>query len=162
MAVDLFELVDPLKRSVNAPGGDAFPTATDNEFVGYLSDSFWELRMLNMLTEYTESDGLIAPINGTTDIPREMQSLIILFAAITIVTNEMKALDTLFRAKGGPAEFEVQKSASLLKDVLAELQRRRLVVEQQLFAMGEVTDTYIDSVIARDASMGYGGMWWVN
>lgn len=160
MAVDLFDLVDPLKRTVNSPGSDAFPNATDDDFGGYLTDAFWELRMLNMFSDYTESDGLVTPITGSTDLPREQQQLIILYAAITIITNELKNLESVFRVKAGPAEFETQKSASLLKDVLAELQRRRLVVEQNLFAMGEITDTYIDSVWERDYRWGNGG--WVN
>lgn len=162
MAVDLYELVEPLKRAVNAPGGNAFPNATDDDFGGYLTDAFWELRMLNMFTNYTEADGLVEPITGTTELPRESQQLIILYAAITIVTNELKALQTVFRVKAGPAEFETQQSATLLKEILAELQRRRVVVEESLFALGEVTDAYIDSVWERGANWGYGSGGWVN
>ncbi len=156
------DLVEPLKRTVSPPGVEVFPDATDTEFAGYLSDAFWEIRMLGMFTNYTESDLEVFPITGTTDLPREQQSLIIVFAAITIVTNELKAMETVFRVKAGPAEFETQKSANLLKDVLAELQRRRSIVEGQLFALGEVTDAYIDSVWERSAGWGYGDGGWVN
>ena len=161
MAVDLFDLVEALKRSVNPPGTNVFPDATDDTFAGHLSDAFWEIRMLDMLSEWTESDGVITPVTGTTDIPREKQSLILLWAAITIVTNEMKGVDTTFRAKAGPAEFETGKSAQVLRDVLAELQRRRAVAERALFDIGAVTDTYIDSVVMRDEAQYFGDSWWV-
>lgn len=162
MAVDLFDLVETLKRSVNTPGGDAFPAATDDIFAGYLSDAFWEIRMLDMLSEWTEADGSITPVSVSTgDIPRELQQLIVLYAGITIVTNELKNLETLFRAKAGPAEFETQKSGALLRDILGELQRRRAVVEAHLFELGAVTDAYIDSVAERDIAQHYGNSWWV-
>lgn len=162
MSVDLGDLVETLQRQIAVPGGfaDAFPSATDDNLIGSLSDAFWEIRMLDMLTDWTEGDGAISPITGTTEIPRELQQLIVLYAAITIVTNELKALDTLFRAKAGPVEFETQKSGTLLKDILTELQRRRLVAEKQLFALGVVTDTYIDAVAER-ADGTYGGLFWV-
>lgn len=162
MAVDLFDLVEPLKRSISSPGVDSFPGATDDVFAGYLSDAFWEIRMLDMLTEWTEGDGSVTPINPATgDIPRQLQQLIVLYAGITIVTNELKNLETLFRAKAGPAEFETQKSGALLRDILAELQRRRAVVEAHLFELGVVTDAYIDSVAERDYAQTYGYSYWV-
>ncbi len=159
MAIELFELVEPLKRAVSPPGVVVFPDATDTMFAGYLSDAFWEIRMLGMFTNYTEADLEVSPITGIEDLPREQQSLIILFAAITIVTNELKNLETVFRVKAGPAEFETQKSATLLRDVLAELQRRRTIVEENLLSLGEVTDAYIDSVWERDLHY---GTYWIN
>lgn len=159
MAVDLTDLVETLKRAVNVPGGDTFDGVADSVYVGYLSDAFWELRMLDMLTEYTESDGLVAPLVGTTEIPREMQQLIVLYAAIGIVTNELKAIETLFRAKAGPVEFETQKNGALLRDILAELQRRRGVVELALSNLGRVSDYYIDSVVERTSN--FNGTWWL-
>lgn len=161
MAVDLFDLVEPLRRATSPPGSNAFPDSTDEEFAGYLEDAFWELRMLDMLTDYTASDGLVTPITGTVDLPRELQQLLILWASITIVTNELKNAETSFRAKAGPAEFETGRSAQVLRDVLAELQRRRLVVEGHLFALGAVTDAYIDSVAERLDSHYYGDTFWI-
>lgn len=160
MAVDLFDLVETLRRAVNPPGTDNFPNADDDVFAGYLTDAFWELRMLDMFSDYTASDTVVIPVTGTTDLPREQQQLIVLFAAITIVTNELKNMDTTFRAKAGSVEFETGKSGPVLRDVLAELQRRRLIAETTLFAIGEVTDAYIDSVVER-AGDTYAGTWWV-
>jgi hypothetical protein len=162
MAVDLFELVETLRRAVNPPGTDVFPNAQDEEFAGYLSDAFWEIRMLSMFENFTESDGLIAPLQGTDDLPRELQQLIVLYAAINIVTNELKNVEQSFRAKGGPAEFETTKSPLVLRAVLDELQRRRAVVEEHLLGMGTVTDAYIDSVISRTDAQLHGTSWWVS
>lgn len=159
MAVDLSVLIDSLKRSINPPGVDTFDAA-DSVYLGYLSDAFWELRMLDMLSDYTESNGIIVSMTGGDDIGREMQQLILLFAAITIVTNELKLAETVFRAKAGPLEFETQKNGALLRDILAELQRRRVIAETALFDIGAVSDVYIDSVVGRSGGT-YGGTWWV-
>lgn len=160
MAVDLGDLVDVLKRAVSPPGTDLFPNATDDNYVGYLSDAFWEVRMLGMLGAWTESDGSVSPVTGTVELPREQQQFLILFAAINIVTNELKNMETLFRTKAGPVEFETQKAGALLRDVLTDLKDRRTIVERYLFGIGAITDYYIDAVSAREDSMRYGFTWW--
>lgn len=161
MAVDLFDYVDALKTEVQAPGEDAFPDATDTMFADYLVSAFWNIRMLGMFSNYSESDYEISPITGTTELPRELVQLILVYAAINIVTNQLKAIDTVFRAKAGPVEFETQKSAQLLRGILEELQRRRAVVEGELLRLGYVTDVYIDAAAQRDYSLGYGQTYWM-
>lgn len=175
MAVDLFDLVDPLKRSVQPPGTILFPTATDDEFVGYLSDAFWEIRMLtgatnNLFDKYSEADGSIVTAANvdpsTPNMPREMQQLIVLFAGENIVMQELKNVNTQFRAKAGSVEFETATNGNLLRDILTELARKRTIVERYLFSIGAINDYYIDSVVARTESMIYSsswyGPWWVN
>lgn len=161
MAVDLFDLVETLKREVNPPGYNLFPAATDDTWAGYLEDAFWNARLAGMLSDYTAADGQVVPLSGTTDITRDLQSLIVLFAAISIVTAELRRINTAFKAKAGPVEFEVENSATVLKEVLAELKSRRNFVLARLSDVGVTTDAYIDAVIGRTEALGYGDTWFV-
>lgn len=161
MAVDLYDLILPLKTELSVPGEEPFEGATDDSWVQFLVSAFWRIRMLGLYTNYTESDGVVSPIVGTTDLARQEQQLIILYAAINIVTNQLKGSSSVFRVKAGPTEYETQQSATLLKSILEELQRQRALVEAELFSLGSVTDKYIDSVAARDESLYYGLTSWV-
>jgi hypothetical protein len=161
MAIDLFELVEPLRREVSPPGEDLFPNGSDEEFFGNLQDAFWEARLDGLLTNYTESDGSVVPISGTTELGRELQQLVVLYAGIRIVRNQLRALNTTFRAQAGPVEFETQKSAQLLKGLLDELIERKKFVLVQLASIGVTTTYYIDSLLAREESYTFLDTFWV-
>lgn len=160
MAVDLGDLIEPLRREVSPPGEDLFPNATDDEFFGNLQDAFWDARLDGLLANYTESDGLITTTSGTGDIDRELQQLIVLYAGLRIVRNHLRALNTLFRSKAGPVEFETQKSATLLKGLLDELAMRRRLVLNRLADLGAVDSYYIDAIAAREESITWGDTWY--
>jgi hypothetical protein len=160
MAVDLGDLVESLQREVSPPGqlDDLFPGIGDDVWIGYLSDGFWEIRLDGMLAGYIEEDGEITPTaTGGTDLPRELQQLIVLYAGIRLLRNQLMNTGTLFRAQAGPVEFETQNSAQLLRDLFAELRAKRDFLLGQLTELGLVTYAYIDMVQAREASIGYGG-----
>lgn len=164
MSVDLAELVPSLKRAVSAPGAEdtTFPDATDDSFLGYLQDAFWECRLDGMLVGFVEADGLIDPSTvGAADLTRDLQQLVILYAGIDIVVNQIRALQTTFRAVAGPVQFEIQRSAQVLKAILDELKYRRDIVLLRLSDIGTVPSYVIDAVISRDISIGYGGTVWV-
>ena len=57
MATPIQNMIPLLDREVNAPGAELYPTASAAQKVGYLTDGFWEARLLGMLTEYTVRDG---------------------------------------------------------------------------------------------------------
>lgn len=182
MPVDLTDsdlLIAALKREVNPPGTDLFATATDDEWQGQLQDSFWEARLFGFFAGYTESDGIISPISGSTDLDRANQQLIVLFAGARVIRNELKNMNTMFRAQAGPVEFEVQNSASLLVAILRDIRSK---VDLALAAIGTINSTtvaYIDSLVGREDSIyqgesffwsgsggnrgnygGGGGNWW--
>jgi hypothetical protein len=148
MAVDLSELVPSLKREVGTPGTEesTFPAANEDSWVGYLSDAFWSARLDGMLAGYTESDGLVDP-----DLDRDLQQLIVLYAGIAIVRNELLRMQTTFRAKSGPVEYEVQQAASVLKGLLDDMTARKALVMKRLSDLHAGTGTYyIDSLTERD------------
>lgn len=161
MSVDLGDLIESVKRSVSAPGAEetTFPDATDDSWLGYLQDAFWEVRLDGMLAGYVEADGLIEP-NGTTELTRDLQQLVVLYASIDIVVNQIRALQTTFRAVAGPVQFEIQRSAQVLKAILDELKHRRDLVLTRLSDIGAVPSYIIDAVVGRDISVGYGDTFW--
>jgi hypothetical protein len=127
MAVDLADLVESLKREVSPPGGDTFPDATQDNYLGSLTDAFWEIRLFGMLAGFEENaaarggpasftEGIVTPtgvtedyddpfgyINGQ-DLSRELQQLIVLWAGYKIVLTRFGVLQSVFRAKAGPVE----------------------------------------------------------
>ncbi len=76
----------------------------------------------------------------------------IFYAGIAVVRNAIRDLNTMLRAKAGPVEFETQKSANTLRDILKELQQRRAILLSRLSDMGVTDSYYIDAVLARDQS----------
>ncbi len=176
MAVDLSDeetLIASLKREVSPPGTDLFPTATDDEWLGQLQDSFWEAKLYGFFTNYTEADGFITPITGTDDLDRHYQELIVLFAGARVIRNELKNMNTLFRAQAGPVEFETQNSANLLIAILKDIRSKVDLAMAAIGTLGSTTVAYIDSLIGREDSIlygdtyvprgspggGYGGVW---
>lgn len=164
MAVDLADLIEPLRREVNTPGSDSFPTAFEDTYLGYLQDSFWQIKLdgITSFVGYTEDGaGVVTPIDPSDeDLSRTLQQLIVLYAGIRMVRNQLLNLQTLFRSKAGPVEYETQQSAQLLKAVLDELKFQRNLVLENLSAFGGSTTYYIDSLAARESSIDSGFTYW--
>lgn len=162
MAVDLFDLVESLKREVNPPGELAFPSATDDEYAGYLADGFWEARLDGLLSGYEETDGAVTPIDpDSDDLGREWQQLIVIYAGFRILKNALRQMKTVFRAQAGPVEFETQQSATTLKEIMVDLRARRDWLLENLATTGQVSDYYIDAVVARHDSVYFGDSFWI-
>jgi hypothetical protein len=181
VAVNLFDLVESLRLAVNPPGTDLFPDATDDEFLGALINSFWELRIYNMLDAWEENastrggpvvftEGIVTPLGvadvyddptgwATSDMGRELQQLVVLWAAWTIVLNRMGSLSTVFRAKAGPVEYETQNAATVLKTVLDALKKR---IDDAIFGLEQTADTIVfDGMIERTYAVANGETWWI-
>lgn len=152
MAVDLGDLIEDLKTEVSPPGINSFPDSIDDEWFSQLRNAFWEIKLDGMLDEYTEEDGVVVHRNGGPDIPRDLQQLVIFYAGFRIVRAYLIKTLTVFKTKAGPVEYETQQSATVLRDLLAELQRKRNLILERLSDLGMVTDTYIDAMYARDVS----------
>lgn len=127
MAVDIAELVPSLEREVSPPGTSLFPNANEDIWIGYLQDAFWEARLQGLLAGYTlddNDDTQIVPQSGTTDLPRQFQQLLVLFAGFRITLTQFQNINSAFRAKAGPVEFEQQKSAQTLRGILDAIRER--------------------------------------
>lgn len=196
MSVDLNDLVEPLRFETQAPGGVPFPNATDDDYLGNLTNAFWELRLYGFLQTWEENaaarggppefiaaivtplgvdasyddlinGGVITPTGGeyspTQDLPRDLQQLIVLWAAWKIALNYMSSLNTGFRAKAGPVEYETSQAATVLKDVLDELSRRIKYIIDNLPSLygGGSPVAVLDAIIDRTYSQATNITWWV-
>lgn len=161
MAVALSTLVPVLRLEVNEPGEEGI-VISDSEGVDRLSSAFWEIRFLGMMEEFTEADGSISPQTGTTDITRDLQQIIVLVAGIKIVEMKLLNILTTFRAEAGPAQFETQRSAQVLRAVLDNLNNKLGVAINRLSDVGGATASYyIDSLSAQHDSLVVGDTFWL-
>lgn len=162
VSVDLSDLVDDLKAELNVPGNNSYPDATEDEWLNQMRNSFWEVVLDGLITGYTESDGIIKPNSSSGQkLGRDFQQIIIFYAGIRVVRNQLRDIQTVFRTKAGPVEYEVQQSAQVLKTLLDELTNRRKFILQRLSDGGSSDAYYVDSLIARDDSINYGFTYWV-
>src|SRR4051794_2613523 len=123
MAVDLTDYVPTLRREVTPPGSTLFSAVTDAVFAGYLADAFWEVKLDGFVEPWVaDEDGVVIPQsdpqaatgNGpfniaaydpAVDMPREQIALVVLYAGIKIIRNQLLQSNTRLTAKAGPVEF---------------------------------------------------------
>lgn len=154
MAVDLGNLIENLKAEVQPPGEDAFPDATDDDWVMRLMNAFWTAVLDGVINGYTVDDnGIVTPTSGTTDLSRMMQQIVVFYAGIDIVRNSLRTLNISTHSVAGPVEFEITKSANTLRDILKELQTRRDIILTRLSDLGAIPTSYVDAVLARDLAI---------
>lgn len=161
MAVELEELIPDLLTEVNPPGSDLFPNATAQDWLSMLRNAFWEATLDKVIVGYTEEDGVVTPKNGTQDLGRDFQQIIIYYAGVRVLKNRLSDLKTLFRTKAGSVEYETQQSAQVLRALLEEAVRRR---DHWLEVIAENHGTptyYIDAVRARERSAAHGVTSWL-
>lgn len=146
---DLNDLVELLKAETNVPGADLLVDATDADYVLRLQNAFWEAFLDRVITNtYDESFEIVTP-----DLPRDLQQLVIIYAAFNIACNNFMNVQTRFRAHAGPVEYETERSASLLKGLLDKLYARKTALIAALLAESNYTDACVfDNVLARDAA----------
>lgn len=163
VALDLEDLVPDLVVELNIPGEDAYPTVSNDEWVGYLRNAFWAAVMDGLLQGYRESDGIIRPESSNGEIiGRDLQQIIILYAAIAITRSRLLNLRSVFRVKGGNSEYEVQQSAQLLRALLDELTSRREHVISRLSDGVINRNTFMfDGFSARQRALNEGFTSWV-
>ena len=150
MTVDLGDLVEVLQREVSPPGTNLFPNATDDEFLGNLQDAFWEAKLFNFFGLYVEADGVVSASSGGSDMSRTDQQLIVLFAGARILRNGLRNINTAFKASAGSVSYEVQKSAQLLRDLLADIRSR---IDYHIQSVGATQTYYIDAITGRADSI---------
>jgi len=144
MAVDLSEdqYIDSLKREVVPLGSTLFGAVTDAQWLGYLTDAFWEAKLDGFMTGYVaDEDGVVTNETGGSDLDRRFVALIVLYAGIRILRNRILNMNTGFRAKAGPVEFEQQNSATMLAEMLKQLRatKERIIEELEEAGSGDPT-----------------------
>ena len=159
--LDLNDLITPLKAAIDIPGEDSYDTVTPAGWTTYLANGFWQAYLDGFLEGYSEEDGEISQASGV-EMPKDQQQLIVMYAAIAIIRLRMLNLQTVFRAKAGPGEYEVQQSASVNKALLDEFTARRLYLIQRLADSGIFRGTfYIDSFASKQRAINDGFTSWI-
>jgi hypothetical protein len=161
MSVDLADYIQNLKTQVNPPGADLFPATTNGEWVMRMENAFWGARLDGLFGAYRAQDGVIDPIDSNSpEIGRDGIQLVLLYAAMDIVVTEMRNLQSSFKAKAGPVEYEQQRSAQLLKGVLDVLNARIKAIIFLLTTYASPTISF-DAIIERTDALSAGAAWWV-
>jgi hypothetical protein len=158
MAVDLEELVEPLRRALNPPGEDLFPGATTEEWVGRLSDAFWRARLAGFYPRHRATEDTVLPLTGGKDLTRAEQEVIVQYARVRALQNKLINMPTAVRSKAGPVSSEVERSAQLLVALLKEATDDLAAVAEEVAARAPARAAFIDGVVASTAHM-VGGGW---
>ena len=184
MAIDLANLVDAVRVSVNPPGSDLFPDATEDSWIGALINSFWEIRLYGLLTSWEENaasrdgpvdhgEGIVTPLGvdetyddptgyHPTDMGREYQQLVVLWTSWRTVLNRLGSMSTTFRAKAGPVEYETQNAATVLKSVLDALKGQLDAILGALSSTDACSTLVLDAMVERSYATATGEIWWVS
>lgn len=162
MAVDLGDLVQYLEAEVSPPGNDLFADTEDDEWITRLANGFWNARLDGLLAGYVEADGAVTPTSGDTDMSRELQQVIVFYAAYDTILLALRSLNTTFRAQAGPVSYETGQSAQVLRDIANALREKRNLLLSRLSDIGATSDYVIDAIIARQDSMLNAASYWTS
>lgn len=162
MATPVADLRVMLQREVNVPGFEQLPDITSSQLDGYISDGFWETRLLGMLESYTLTDGtefatptgaVIKAAANDGDLPSEYQMLVVIVAGMKLIRLKALNLAVNFTAEAGPVSYEQQTSATVLRAILDSLESRlnQLKATHSGLFTGHVD--YFDGALQRERAM---------
>lgn len=159
--MELLELVPSLQRAVAPPGEFAtfFPNATDDDLAAAVADAIAEAQLDGFLSGFSMNldAGTVTP-----DLSSPQQALVILYGMARVVRARISNLNNRTRYKAGPVEAEEEQSASVLVQLLRDInQRKKDMLEEakhgsmvRAFAMVDMYVTKsIDAPYASD--LGY-------
>lgn len=151
----LSTLVEPLKRELAVPGlfTDAFPSTLDSDLEASLADGFAEAQLQGFFGTLVVTDDGTGAYAVTPDLSTSGGALIILFTAAKILRSQLRSLTSSERYKAGAVEYEVQRSANVLRDELAYIQNRldALIEEARRATRAHATlATVMDNYEARN------------
>lgn len=152
---DLATLVPSLERAVAVPGtfDTVFPDTLDTDLVGVLMDAFAEAQFDGWLPGSTVNDvGTVTP-----DLTRAEGAMVVLYASIRMLMVEIRNRKTHTRYESSGSVFEQDQSASLLNQLLREMQARKVQLTQWA-RQGRSGDAFAMADLYLAKSFGYQGM----
>jgi len=158
MALELEEFIPSLVREVNPPGTPRFENVSNDQWLGYLTDAFWEARLDGFMPNYTcDEDGVVEHLHDPNDpakeFPRYLVGLIVLYAGIRVLRNSILNTSQSFSATAGPVQYSTQNSATVLAELLKMLQERRKELLEEVQNLPTPT-FYFDAYTQRQHSVG--------
>ena len=162
-AVYLTDLIPSLEAALSVPGTTSpYSAATDDEWLAKLKNAFWLAVLDQVISGYEmDEDGTITETDGTTTLSSQLQYLIVLYACMDVVRNQLLQMKTVFRAKAGPVEYETQQSAPVLKALLDQFMSQRDRILETLASTSNLSTYYIDAVRSRDYAIRIDATDWV-
>jgi hypothetical protein len=146
--------VPALQRAVAVPGtfGTLFPDTGDEDLLFTLLDGFAEAQLDGFLLTYTATDiGLV-----TENMTRAERALVVLYAGVRILQNEIRNRKTHTRYEASGSVFEQDQSAIMLVELLKEYQAQKVQVKAQLLRRGAaMAFSMADQYVIRAV-----GPWW--
>jgi len=135
MATAVADIIPALQREVNPPGFPQFADALPGDYLGYVEDGFWEGRLMGVFAGWTVVDGstLSSPMSGNwitdtggseEDFSEPDQMFLVIIAGFRLLQRKSLNLAQNYRAQAGPVEYELQVSATVLREILQSLERR--------------------------------------
>lgn len=151
MAVELADYTDSLRRAITPLGSTSYSDISEDTLTAYLVDAFWQARLDGFFPAYTSNeDGSVTPIPPETqDFNRAWVSLVILYATVQILSNQILGTSTRFSAKAGPVEFEQENSATVLTEMLKRLAAAKQRIIDELVDADDTTVYLVDAYSTR-------------
>lgn len=119
----LLDLVEALKREVAVPGDftNTFPSTQDTDLVAALADAFAQAQLEGFFPHHQLDleSGAVTP-----DLSTAGGALVVMYAGSRMIRHQLLSMAVGRRYKAGPAEYETNPVASLLTQMLKELQGR--------------------------------------
>jgi hypothetical protein len=147
---DIDDMIPALKRSVSIPGGfdAAFPTAVDADLVGLLFAAVAEAQLDGFLVSYVVD---AAAETVTPDMSREgavnaAGALVLIYATYRVVLNELRNVQNRVSYVAGPAKYEVERTASLLNEILRQLNDRKKELLRRAEQGQWATEVYVSDL----------------
>lgn len=155
----LLDSVPALKRAVATPGtfDTAFPDATDQELAALLGDAMAEAQLDGFMADYELDVDLL---EVTPDLPQPLVALLLIYAGYRLLVNEIRNRKTHVRYEAGPTVFEEDQTASMLNELLRQLNdRKKDLLEQARLGAHDggvyVADMYLHRATGLDFRMGW-------
>ena len=144
MPTALINLAPAYRREVYGLGGAVPPDLTDAMIAEVLADCFAEGQLYGFFATYTLDQ---VTLEVDPDLDPAMQQLIILIAGIRQLRAQVVLTGNKERYKAGPVEYETERSASVLVELLKSAEARLALLLKQLVGVGKVstTVTWIDA-----------------
>jgi hypothetical protein len=166
MGIPVTSLVPSLRRATSPPGVDLHPDATDAMFSGYVEDALWMAVLKGAISGYAidvvADPHQIVPVSPNSgDLPGELGQLIVEFAALNVISGDLMNLQTTFKATAGPVSIDVQRSATVLVQVLKNIQSQLALSLEQIGKFGFVNVAVFDAIVERTYSVARNESWWV-
>lgn len=123
---DLGESLDSLRYLVAIPGtfSTAYPDTTDDMLLQVLMDGFAETQLMGLMKDHqVDTDGIVTPRLGGGQL-----SMVLIFAAVRFMRTVLLNTNTAVTYKAGSAEYHTENSASLLRDILADLAAQKKAI----------------------------------